>query len=214
MATATATKLDLYKEHRADYATPRAPGIIEIAPAKYLTVEGQGKPGGDAFQQAVGALYGMAYTTKMNSKFAGHDYTVCKLEGQYFAGECGAAFASTPLEEWRWKLMIRTPEFIGATEMRAAIATLAERGKEGAFDSVKLETIREGKCVQMLHVGPYDKEPESIEKMRAAAAEAGYEFRGPHHEIYLSDPRRVAPEKLKTILRIPVDKRRRNSETK
>jgi hypothetical protein len=73
---------------------------------------------------------------------------------------------------------------------------------------VKIETIREGKCVQMLHVGPYDMEPESIDKMRGAADEGGYQFHGVHHEIYLSDPRRVAPEKLKTILRIPVEKKR------
>ena len=112
----------------------------------------------------------------------------------------------------RWKLIIRTPKFVGGKELRAAVDSLAKRGKEGDFSAAKVETISEGKCVQMLHVGPYDKEPESIEKMRAVAAEAGCEFRGPHHEIYLSDLRRVAPEKLKTTLRIPVDKRRRNSE--
>jgi hypothetical protein len=207
MASATATKVDLYKEHAADYATPRKPVIIDIAPAKYLTVDGQGKPGGEVFQQAIGALYGMAYTIKMASKFAGQDYAVCKLEAQYEAGECGADFGGTPPEEWRWKLIIRTPEFVGAKELRAAVGNLAKRGKEGQFEAVKLDTIREGKCVQMLHVGPYDKEPETIEKMRIAAGEGGYEFRGPHHEIYLSDPRRVAPEKLKTILRIPVDRK-------
>jgi len=206
MATATATKLDLYREHARDYATPRKPVLIDIAPAKYLTVQGQGTPGGEAFQKAIGALYGMAFTIKMASKFDGRDYAVCKLEAQYEAGECGGDFASTSPDQWHWKLMIRTPEFIGASQLRAAVAALAERGKEGAFDSVELETIREGKCVQVLHIGPYDKEPETIETMRAAAGEAGYRFRGPHHEIYLSDPRRVAPEKLRTILRIPVDR--------
>jgi AraC family transcriptional regulator len=210
MTTATLTKLDLYKEHAADYATPRKPVLLNIAPAKYLTIVGSGKPGGDDFKQKIGALYGMAFTVKMASKFAGQDYTVCKLEGQFWAGECGADFANTPKDEWRWKLMIRTPEFIGAKEMRAAIAAKSERDD---LKDVKLETIREGKCVQVLHVGPYEKEPESIEKMRAAAEDAGYEFHGVHHEIYLSDPRRVTPEKLKTILRIPVDRRRRKDET-
>jgi hypothetical protein len=149
----------------------------------------------------------MAFTIKMTSKFAGRDYAVCKLEAQFEAGECGGDFAATPPEEWRWKLMIRTPDVVGSKELRAGLENLAKRGKEGEFEAVKLEAIREGKCVQMLHVGPYDREPETIEKMRVAAGEAGYEFRGPHHEIYLSDPRRVTPEKLKTILRIPVDKR-------
>jgi hypothetical protein len=211
---ATATKLDLYREHAADYSTPRKPVLLDIAPATYLTLDGQGRPGGESFQQAIGTLYGMAFTIKMASKSAGRDYAVCKLEAQLEAGECGGDFGSTPPDEWRWKLIIRTPKFVGGKELRAAVDSLAKRGKEGDFSAAKVETISEGKCVQMLHVGPYDKEPETIEKMRVAASEAGYEFRGPHHEIYLSDPRRVAPEKLKTILRIPVDKRRIKGENR
>ena len=208
MATATAlSKLDLYKAHAAEYATPRKPVLLDVKSAKYLAVSGTGAPGGEEFQRCIGALYGTAYTIKMMEKFAGHhDYSVCKLEAQYWAGECGADFAATPPAEWRWKIMIRTPDFITARHLKQAVASLRAKGKEGDFEAVQLESIHEGKCVQVLHVGPYEREPESIEKMRTAAAEAGYEFLGPHREIYLSDPRRVAPEKLKTILRIPVEK--------
>jgi hypothetical protein len=207
MPTAVAAKVDLYKEHANEYATPRDPVLIDTKPAKYLTIEGRGKPGGPEFEQGIGALYAMAYTMKMTHKFAGgQDYAVCKLEAQYWAGECGADFGKTPPEQWRWKLMIRTPEFMGTKELRSAAASLAAKGKGADVDRVQLETVREGRCVQVLHVGPYDREPESIERMRTSAAEKKYDFKGPHHEIYLSDPRRAAPEKLRTILRIPVQR--------
>ena len=205
MATATATKIDLFKDHASEYAMPRKPVLLDVGKAKYLTIEGSGEPGGPVFQEKIGALYTIAYTIKMTMKFSGgQDYAVSKMEAQWWAGDCGGAFQSTPKEQWRWKLMIRTPEFVGARELKAAAEAALKKGKTVPVNEVKLETIREGKCVQMLHVGPYDREPESIEKMRAAAAEQGYDFHVAHHEIYLSDPRRVAPERLRTILRIPV----------
>jgi hypothetical protein len=100
--------------------------------------------------------------------------------------------------------LIRTPEFIGKRELEAARKQLAEKGKDPLFKDVELLTLDEGQCVQMLHAGPYDREPETIAQMEAFAAAEGCRFGGLHHEIYLSDPRRVAPEKLRTILRIPV----------
>jgi hypothetical protein len=102
--------------------------------------------------------------------------------------------------------MIRTPDFIGKKELDAAVATLLKRGKSPEVKEVKLESIKEGECVQMLHAGPYDKEHESIALMRRSAEANGLKMVGPHHEIYLSDPRRVEPERLKTILRQPVVK--------
>ena len=169
-------------------------------PAQYLAIEGRGAPGNVRFQACIGALYGMAFTIKMTHKFAGkQDYAVCKLEGQYFGDLAGAA-----KEDWKWKLMIRTPDFIGEKEKAAAVATLLKRNKSPEFKEVRLETIEEGDCVQMLHVGPYDKEHETIEVMRRFAEGKGLRLAGPHHEIYLSDPRRVPAERLKTILRQPV----------
>lgn len=192
-------KLDLAKLHKADYAAPRLPVLLEIKPARYLAISGAGAPGGAEFGSRVGALYAMAYTIKMTRKFAGlQDYAVGRLEARYFF-ESGAP--DLQMDDWRWELLIRTPDFIHASDLAAAVAKLRERGKTEPVDEVTLERIDEGRCVQMLHVGPYEKEGETIEKMRAFAASKGLRLVGPHHEIYLSDPRRVPPERLRTILR-------------
>jgi hypothetical protein len=201
------TKIDLCKLHKDEYATPRNPVLVTVGQGTYLTVSGRGEPGGPEFTDRIGALYGVAYTVKMTRKFAGlQDYVVGKLEGQWWVdGEC-QNLARVPREQWNWRLMIRTPEIVTPTELRQAATTLIGKGKAPSADQVTLESFAEGLCVQMLHVGPYDREPESVAKMRTFAEEKGLEFHGRHHEIYLSDPRRVAPEKLKTILRIPVRK--------
>ena len=152
----------------------------------------------------MGALYAIAYTVKMTRKFDGRqDYVIGKLEGQWWSDR-GPDLKNIPKEQWRWKLMIRTPDFVGETELSQAAKTLREKGKDPEVEEVKLETIAEGPCVQMLHVGPYDREWETISQMLEFAGEEGYESHGRHHEIYLSDPRRVPPERLKTILRMPV----------
>ena len=100
--------------------------------------------------------------------------------------------------------MIRIPDFIRASDVKSAVKRLKEKGKADEVDRVKLETIKEGKCVQMLHVGPYANEGETVTRMIEHAQQSGLTCRGRHHEIYLSDPRRVAPAKLRTILRLPV----------
>jgi len=202
-ARAPIAKLDLYETNKADYATPRTPVLLRIAKATYLGIAGRGTPGGEAFQQAIGALYSIAFTIKMASKFAGRDYGVAKLEGQWWV-DSGSSFTTESKDQWSWRILIRTPDFIGKRELEAARKQLAEKGKDPLFKEVELTTLNEGRCVQVLHTGPYDREPESIRQMEAFAAGQGYRFDGLHHEIYLSDPRRVAPEKLRTILRIPV----------
>ena len=199
-------KIDLYKLHKQDYAATRKPALVQLKPATYLAIAGQGAPGGDCFTAAIGALYGVAFTIKMTRKFAGkEDYAVCKLGGQWWS-EPAANFATLPKDQWRWKLMIRTPSFIKQKDLAQAVAVLLKRGKGEEVRQVKLETLAEGKCVQMLHVGPYEKECESIALMQAFSEAQGLEFTGRHHEIYLSDPRRVPAERLKTILRHPVSR--------
>ena len=197
-------KIDLYRLHKAEYAATRKPALVEIKPAAYLAISGQGAPGGEQFTASTGALYGVAFTIKMTRKFAGQqDYAVCKLEGQWWT-EPESDFGKLSPDRWRWNLLIRTPDFIGDADLRQAVAVLQKRGKADDVKRVRLESLAEGLCVQMLHVGPYEKEHETIVAMKTFAEKKQLEFSGKHHEIYLSDPRRVPAERLKTILRHPV----------
>jgi hypothetical protein len=200
-------KLDLYKLHKTEYAATRKPALVDVKPATYLAISGQGAPGGELFSASIGALYGMAFTIKMTRKFAGmQDYAVCKLEGQWWS-DPPADFARLPKDQWLWNLMIRTPDAVKEDDLQQAVAVLRKRGKGEGTDRVRLESLTEGPCVQMLHVGPYEKECETIALMQAFAEKQQLQFSGRHHEIYLSDPRRVPPDRLKTILREPVRSR-------
>jgi hypothetical protein len=174
-------KVDLYREHKTEYVAPKKSVFVEVGNAQYLTIGGTGEPGGTEFVAAISALYNVAFTAKMASKKAGRDYAVAKLE----------CFWSGPKT---WRVAIRTPDFIGANDLRETIA------------QVRLQKEKEGRVVQVLHVGPYPKIRETVASMSAFAEEHGSRFRGELHEIYLSDPRRVAPERLRTILRHPVTK--------
>jgi len=204
---AKAEKLDLYREHKSEYVTPKKPVLVEVGLAQYLAVSGEGAPASKEFQSAVGALYSVAFTVKMTRKFAGlGDYKVANLEGLWWIDKKDANFLSVPPERWRWKLLIRVPEFVTARDLDEAKESLRKKKKPPEFEEVTLETIREGLCVQVLHVGPYATEPETVRAMENLAAENGLAFHEFHHEIYLSDPRRVPAEKLRTILRHPVKK--------
>jgi hypothetical protein len=202
-ATSTGRPLDLYAAHRAEYVTPKTPVLVRVGPARYLGITGRGAPGGDAFTEAIGALYGVTFTVKMARKFAGTLYTVSKLEGLWW-GDRDGDFMDEPRERWNWQLLIRTPEFVTSSEVKDAAATLTDRGKSARVQDVALLTLDEGLCVQMLHVGPYIGEGRTLEEMHRMASAEGRRVHGRHHEIYLSDPRRVAPERLRTILRLPV----------
>lgn len=197
-------KVDLYKEFKSEYVTPKQPVFVVVTPARYLSITGRSAPGGERFRSHISALYSVAFTLKMAEKFAGHNYKVCHLEGQWWA-EDGADFHSHQPKEWQRRLLIRVPEFITQTEVDAAIKVVIEKGKSALANEVKLDELTEGRCVQMLHVGPYAEEKASIERMHALAEGEGVHLRGPHHEIYLSDPNRVPAQKLRTILRYPVE---------
>jgi hypothetical protein len=201
---AQAAKLDLYKTHKSEYVTPKQPALVNVKPAKYLTLMGRGTPGGPEFQAGVGALYGVAFTVKTTKKFSGKDYKVCHLEGLWWGNEMTGDFSQLPPESWHWMLLIRVPDFIKDSDVKAAVSQLKAKGKGDGAEKVKLETIEEGQCVQMLHVGSYASEVESIRRMMEFASQQGLACRGRHHEIYLSDPRRVPAERLRTILRYSV----------
>ncbi len=196
-------KIDLFKQFKGEYKAGGKPVIIQTTPAQYLAVTGEGKPGGKLFQELVGALYSMAFTIKMTRKAAGRgDYVICKLECLWWS-EAGNP-AQVPLDQWQWQLLIRTPDFVDLSDVEKAAAALLQKGKVSGVSKVNLVKKHEGQCVQMLHLGPYDKEEETFSVMEQFLAEKKLLINGRHHEIYLSDPRRVPPERLKTILRLPV----------
>lgn len=199
-------KIDVFREHRDEYAMPKQPALVHVGPGHYLSVHGKGAPASDDFQRAMGALYGTAYTLKFAMKKRGHDFKVAASEGLWSAAG-GKRAIDQPRATWRWKLLIRVPDFVTRADVRDALDEL--RAKKGPQPQVSLETLREGDAVQMLHVGTYADEPRSLAKMDEFARERKLRYRGAHHEIYLSDPRRVPSSRLRTILRHPVVAARR-----
>jgi hypothetical protein len=197
--------VDLVKEHRDEYTMPRIPALVTVRSGRYLTATGSGAPGSAGFQTALGGLYGCAYTIKFARKQAGReDFRIAPLEGLWSAAG-GVNVFTSPKRDWRWKLLIRVPTFVRPEELRAARAALRAKGR--AVRGIRLETIAEGLAVQMLHVGAYGDEPRTMALMDAFARSNHLRPRGRHHEIYLSDPRRVPPSRLRTILRCPVRSR-------
>ncbi len=200
------TKLDLTKKYKTYYSAKTTPEIIEIEEGKFLIIEGKGAPGSDEFQAKISALYSLAYGVKNICKKQGKDFVVPKLEGLWWV-DSNKPFSEVPREEWRWKLLIRMPEFVNAQIVeKAKTAVIKKKGIE-LVKEIKFEKMKEGTCVQILHIGPYSTELESLQKMRKLMEKENLIENGPHHEIYLSDPRRVPEEKLKTILRQPVKKK-------
>ena len=167
---------------------------------------GKGEPGGKEFTSKVEALYSLAYGVKNLCKKQGKDFVVPNLEGLWWV-ESDKPALEVPRGEWLWKLLIRMPEFVTSEIVeKAKVEVIKRRGIE-LVDEIKFEKLTEGKCVQVLHIGPYSTEPESLAKMRKLMEEKNLVENGLHHEIYLSDPRRVPEEKWKTILRQPVKER-------
>ena len=199
-------KIDLFKQYKDEYKAGSKPALIKTTASEYLCIEGKGVPGEKDFDQAIGALYSMAFTIKMTRKAQGlGDYVVCKLEAVWWSDE-DVCFSKLPKEKWQWKMMIRTPGCVGRDDLEKACKAIIAKGKSDAVKRVHLEELHEGRCVQALHVGPYDKVERTIKVMSEYMDDNGLSVSGKYHEIYLSDPRRVEPDRLKTIVRLPVNK--------
>lgn len=198
-------KLDLKKREHELYAAPKDHAVVvEVPVESYLMLDGKGSPNeGHAFQDAIGALYAVAYTLKFDQKKADpeRDYAVMPLEALWWwDGE--APFRDAAEKEWRWTLMIRQPDFVEARDVERAIEEAREKNPLAA--NVRFERYHEGRAMQLMHVGPYKDELHTIEHLHADMRDAGFLPSGRHHEIYLGDPRRAKPENLKTIIRQPV----------
>lgn len=208
-----AVAFDYKKEYKEYYLPPKKPGVVEVPEMAFLAVRGHGDPNeeGGAYKDALEMLYGVAYTIKMSKKgdhrIEGYfDFVVPPLEGFWWQdGVLGVDYARK--EDFNWISAIRVPDFVTRSEFEWAVEEATAKKKRD-FSQVELLTIEEGLCVQCLHVGPYDDEPATVEAMRAFAEESGYvedySDERMHHEIYLNDARRTAPEKLKTVIRHPV----------
>lgn len=204
-------KLDLTKQYKSYYTAKTKPAVVEIGPASFLSITGEGDPSGQAFAERVQALYATAYTLKFVYKAQGKDFVVAKLEGLWWYDQARYAGVTMddapkaiPRSDWAYRLLIRLPEYVSAEDVAWAVEEVVAKKEISLAREVGLHTLHEGKCVQMLHVGPFDKEPETLAQIGAFCREHGFQQNGLHHEIYLSDFRKTAPEKLKTILREPV----------
>jgi len=199
-------KIDLFRTHNDQYRATTKPILVEVTPARYLAVDGVGEPGGSTYQEKVAALYSVAYALKFGAKATGRDYVVAKLEGLYgIDGQPASELLSIPRDQWKWRHLIRQPDFIDRGALEEAQNGLRSKGKEGDFGAVQLVDIDEGPCVQILHIGPYADEQPTIEAMHTFVADQKLSLHGWHHEIYLSDPRRVPPERLRTLLRHQIE---------
>lgn len=206
---------DFKKEYKEFYMPQNAPEIVEVSPMNYIAVRGRGDPNqdGGAYQQAIGILYAIAYTLKMSYKGpykidGFFEYVVPPLEGFWWQDGVQEVDYSDK-SVFHWISVIRLPDFVSRADFEWAVAE-AQRKKKMDCTSAEFLTIHEGMCVQMMHVGSYDREPESVALMDQYLVENGYQndFSASrlHHEIYLSDPRKTAPEKWKTVIRHPIKK--------
>jgi len=202
--------LDLVKLHKPLYRpSAKHPAIVDVPELAFLMVDGRGDPEtAEPYHQALEALYSVAYTLKFTLKKADpeRDFKIAPLEGQWWADEVAPTMADlqSDRDAWNWTMMIAVPDAVTPAEVAAAREAAARKRDLPAAPLLRLERLEEGLAAQILHVGPYAEEAPTIERLHAFAAAEGYELRGRHHEIYLGDPRRTAPERLKTVLRHPV----------
>ena len=197
-------KLNLTRLYKEFYTSSTEPNIVEVPEANFLTIVGRGAPGGEAYQRRLEALYGVAYRVKFKAKAAGNDYVVCKLEGLWWFDDPAAMAADVPREEWNWKLMLRQPEFVTHEMVVEARPEVQAKKKMDEPLDVAFEPYAEGLAAQIMHFGSYAEEDPTIARLHQFIQENGYQPHGLHHEIYLGDPRKVAPEKLRTIIRQPI----------
>lgn len=204
---------DYKKEYKEFYQPKKKPSMVEVPEMRYIAVRGEGDPNeeGGAYKEAIGLLYAIAFTIKMSKMGSYHiegyfDYVVPPLEGFWWQ-ENTEGIDYGRKEDFHWISVIRLPDFVTKKDFDWAILEATAKKKKD-FSKVEFLTIEEGLCVQCMHIGDYDAEPETIALMDAYIAEQGYEndFAGGrlHHEIYLSDPRRVPPQRRKTVIRHPV----------
>lgn len=202
-----AEKVDL-KRTRDGYRAERDEfRIVDVPEERYLMIDGRGDPNtSPRYAEALAALYPAAYAVKFASKRGlGRDYVVPPLEGLWWADDMAWFTSARDKSRWNWTMMLLVPEWVSGGMVMDAVAQVREKKAPPRLDEIRLESLREGRCVQTLHVGSFDDEAAVLERMHTDFIPAnGLRLSGTHHEVYLSDARRVAPERMRTILRQPV----------
>ncbi len=206
-------KTDFKKELKDYYSGVSAKefSIVDVPPLKFLMIDGQGYPGtSQEYQDALQTLYPLSYTLKFMGKKKGKDYVVMPLEGLWWADNMSVfstEFFEKNKDAWKWTSMIMQPDFITQEMVDKVVEEVKEKKDPPALSKARFETFTEGLSAQILYFGSYSEEGPTIERMHKNIKDQGYELRGKHHEIYLSDPRRTKPERLKTIIRQPIEKK-------
>lgn len=198
--------IDLKRIHKDQYtARVEAPTLVDVPERPFLMIDGEGTPGvAPAYVAAVEALYPLAYGIRAAIKKAtGDGYTVLPLEGLWWADDM-EVFRADRKDEWKWTLMIGLPDVATAEMAEVVLPEVTRKKNLVAGNNVRFERFAEGKCAQVMHIGPYSAEEPTIDLLHEFIASSDLKLRGLHHEIYLGDPRKAAPEKLKTIIRQPV----------
>lgn len=212
-STGPLEKMDLKKQYKNLYSpSDKSVEIVDVPQFNFAMIDGGIETGmspdtSPQFAGAIGALYGISFTLKFmlkQRKVSPIDYPVMPLEGLWWTAS--GVFDMRAKDEWQYTLMIMQPNFISQEMYEEALRKLIEKRGSPALSELRYEAYHEGLSMQIMHVGPYEQEPQTIERMAAFAREHGYVTRGKHHEIYLGDPRRARPEKLRTILRQPIER--------
>jgi hypothetical protein len=202
-------KIDFKKRLKQLYSAPaKAPVIVDVPPMNFIMIDGAGDPNTSLeFQQTVEALFSTSYTLKFMIKKGPMtiDYRVLPLEGIWWADDM-ASFTARDKESWKWTLMIMQPEYVTPELFEQAREQGRQKKALPALDQLRFGSLHEGLCAQMLHIGPFSEEGPTIERLHRFIHDNGYGRNGRHREIYLSDLRRAAPEKLRTIIRQPIVK--------
>lgn len=203
-------KIDFKRELKSLYL-PAAKDfvIVKVPNLNYLMVDGEGDPNtAKSYSSALSALYSTSYTLKFFSKKElNRDYVVPPLEGLWWADDYDS-FRSRKKNLWKWTMMIMVPDWLTKAHVKNALAAVATKNPETAVDRIRFESLSEGLCVQIMHIGSYDDEAPTLARLHDVfLPENGLIETGKHHEIYIGDPRKTAPEKLKTVLRQPVRKK-------
>lgn len=197
-------EIDFKREHRALYTAFSTPALVDAPTLAYLCVDGAGDPNGPAYQEAIKCLYPISYGVRAAlRKAAVISYPVMPLQGRWWSA-AGADFDEQDRASWQWQAMIMQPPQVTADLVADAIAAVRRKTPLDSLDRVRLTSLHEGRSAQILHVGPYNREQATIAALHSFIVDSGHQITGEHHEIYLSDARRTAPEKLRTIIRYPV----------